>query len=96
MEGLSLVALEDGSMTAVLLAHRSEQYPENIDISWISGTEEGMSVLLRELIRKAWELGAREIGAKLPTTETAAFMERHGFVQHEHVNKVLIFEKECR
>jgi len=94
-EGFSFVALEDGNMTAVLLAHRSEQYPVNLDISWISGTEEAMSVLLRELTQKAWDLGAREIGAKLPSAGTAAFMERHGFVRHEHVNKTLIFEKEC-
>ena len=96
LEGFSFVAFKDGNMTAVLLAHRSEQYPVNLDISWISGTEEAMSALLSELTQEARNYGAREIGAKLPSAETAAFMEQHGFVRHYHVNKVLIFEKKCQ
>jgi len=92
-EGLSFVALEKGKMTGVLLAHRSEQYPQDLDISWLSGSEDAMAVLLATIKERARELEFREIGAKSPSPGMASFMERHGFHRHEHVDQVLVFEK---
>jgi len=96
VEGVSLAARDGstGEMVGILLAHRSERHPENLEITWLSGNDhEVMRGMIREFVDRAQKTNVVEMRAKTPSPQTAGFLEQCGFSRHENFDSTVVFEK---
>ncbi len=90
--GVSLVLRRKGAIQGVLLAGQSEQRPENLDISWISGPCEDIRRMVQELIRYVRNR-YQSIYTKVPVQRVADCLIDIGFSRHPRVDCAKVFEK---
>jgi len=91
--GFSFTCKVGKTITAVLLAHGSRQYPGDVDISWLSGSKEQVHSLLTEFMTVVDIGTVNEIAVKTPSSIIAGHMESYGFIRHDRVNCAVVFEK---
>ncbi len=80
-------------ITGVILASHSRQYPSDIDISWLSGDEDSVRLLLTRIFLEADIETVQEIAGKIPTQTMAGFVEKFGLHKHPRVDGTHVFEK---
>ena len=83
----------DSAINGILLAEESQQYQGDVDISWLSGTNEIITDLLTEFMRTVDLDKANEIAGKTPSSKIAMTMEAFGFIEHDRVDCAVVFEK---